>query len=242
MEIKGLTFLAAEPPPSLTASLEKQSVRAILNGSVPTFYYHSATIGTFLDWREHNAQSGLMKELWSSEEGKSFAVPCVNDKGQFEGTVTISNFFSVLEATVKGVQLDYQMVEDAEYSSKWNLETSQALVEQLARLPRSTPLPLRLLLDTSAIALQDSTSVHRAYSVFRMVGMRYMVIVDGGNRVVGMLSRSDFADSIHHDTHLEQEPAADKKTTSRSPAQVAPTTGSTNRQALLPADSLGGGR
>ena len=51
--------------------------------------------------------------------------------------------------------------------------------------------------------MRDNISILRAYSLFRTMGCRHMVIVDIGNKVVGALARYDVVDVCHpHDeTH-----------------------------------------
>lgn len=71
-------------------------------------------------------------------------------------------------------------------------------------------------------------SILRAYSLFRSMGCRTMVVTDIGNKVVGMLSRPDLVDICHppHDVH-DHAPT-------HTPAAVVAPAGGTGREALLP--------
>lgn len=43
----------------------------------------------------------------------------------------------------------------------------------------------------SAMSVADKMSLHRAYVIFRSLGLRHMVIVDEANRAVGVVTRKD---------------------------------------------------
>ena len=87
----------------------------------------------------------------------------------------------------------------------------------------SAPLDLKPVTHTSSYSVRDNMSILRAYSLFRTMGSRHMIVVDIGNRVVGMLARNDLVDVCHphHDEHHD------------APAPAAPAAG-TGREALLP--------
>lgn len=46
-------------------------------------------------------------------------------------------------------------------------------------------------MNSSAMSVPESFSVERAYTVFRVLGLRHLVVVDHLNRVKGILTRKD---------------------------------------------------
>ena len=67
----------------------------------------------------------------------------------------------------------------------------------------NTLLPLGPVINTSTYTVRDNMSILRAYTLFRSMGCRQMVVVDIGNHVVGMLTRNDLVDICHppHEEH-----------------------------------------
>ena len=53
----------------------------------------------------------------------------------------------------------------------------------------TAPLDLKPVINTSSYTVRENMSILRAYSLFRTMGCRFMLVVDIGNQVVGMLTR-----------------------------------------------------
>ena len=88
-------------------------------------------------------------------------------------------------------------------------------------------LALGPMINTSSYSVRDNMSILRAYTMFRSMGCRTMVVTDIGNKVVGMLTRHDLVDVCHPPHHVhDQAPAA--------PVTVASPAAGTGREALLP--------
>ena len=61
----------------------------------------------------------------------------------------------------------------------------------------TAPLDLKPVINTSSYTVRENMSILRAYSLFRTMGCRSMVVVDISNHVVGMLTRPDLVDICH---------------------------------------------
>ena len=61
------------------------------------------------------------------------------------------------------------------------------------------PIDLAPYTDASALSVRDHFSLHRAYMIFRTMGLRHMIVTDGDNQVAGILTRRDLMDFRLHD-------------------------------------------
>ena len=91
-------------------------------------------------------------------------------------------------------------------------------VEDLAMTEqdRTCWLDLRPYVDTAPFTVQDCTSIQRTYRLFRTLGLRHLLIVDGHYKLKGLITRKDLdaktldekLNSIHdaHSEAYQQEP------------------------------------
>ncbi|ORZ32711.1 chloride channel [Catenaria anguillulae PL171] len=84
-------------------------------------------------------------------------------------------------------------------------------------------------MNRSPLTVRLDTSANKAYNLFRHLGLRHLVVVEGDNEVVNMLTRIDFSEMEHHQ---DGRPHAPTPTTSaahiplqhmESPTQLSPT-------------------
>ncbi|KAJ8609537.1 hypothetical protein CTAYLR_006025 [Chrysophaeum taylorii] len=61
----------------------------------------------------------------------------------------------------------------------------------VADIDRNCWLDLRPYADTAPFTVQDCASVQRTYKLFRTLGLRHLIVVDGANRVKGIITRKD---------------------------------------------------
>ncbi|KAG7374782.1 chloride channel [Nitzschia inconspicua] len=63
---------------------------------------------------------------------------------------------------------------------------------------------LRPYANTAAVSVQETSSVHRTYSLFRSLGLRFLPVVNKYNQVVGTITRSDLTADALAQTMLEK--------------------------------------
>ena len=227
IEFKGLTFLAAEAPdervheldrqvrhlpiapsfhllPSpcahnLLCELEPQTIKQIVqSNSVQTLCSDGCTIGTALKLLEGQV---LMNDT-------TYAV--IDKEERFEGTLSLVHLLELIDANLDGKALEHPPLEQAELAHAHKTKdvcTSDAanLVQRCRDVEGGVdaPLSLKPVVNLSAYSVRDTMSILRAYNIFRTMGCRNMVVVDIGNKVVGMLTRNDLVDICHppHDEH-----------------------------------------
>ena len=214
IEFKGLTFLAAEAPADRTHELDRQMIKQIITDKPPTLSSSNSTIGSALKVLE----SGLHNDV-------TYAV--IDDKEQFEGTISLVQLLKLVDATLDGQELQHQPLEAAEAVQRSKTkEMCEADAEAVMARCRASgaltaPLALHPVLNTSSYTVNDKMSILRAYNLFRTMGCRHMVVVDISNKVVGMLTRHDLVDVCHppHDDHGHHDPPAQPA----QPAQPAGT-------------------
>ena len=81
---------------------------------------------------------------------------------------------------------------------------TDATLERCSSEPelRATRLALSKYVNTSAFSLRASFSLHRAYMLFRTMGLRHLIITSVDNRVVGVITRRDLMDfQLHNVLH-----------------------------------------
>lgn len=60
-------------------------------------------------------------------------------------------------------------------------------------------LDLRPYMDRSPFTVNSQTTLSRTYNLFRTMGLRHLPVVDGSNKVVGMITREDMLETkLHH--------------------------------------------
>ena len=223
IEFKGLTFLAAEAPADRTHELDAQMVKQILTGKPQTLTSHNTSVGSALKVLE----SGLHNDV-------TYAV--IDEHERFEGTISLVQLLKLIEGTLDGVELEHRPLEAAECiqrnKTKEMCEADAEAVMARCRQSNALDAPLALgpLINTSSYTCNERMSILRAYSLFRTMGCRHMVVCDVGNKVVGMLTRHDLVDVCHppHDDHGHHEEAH-----APEPPPATPSTASEGRTAPL---------
>jgi len=147
------------------------------------------------------------------------AYPVVDREGRFEGTVTRGQLLAMLDGAARGGSalstpegVGYlQMLTEVEGLVGDPQKVSNALErcskdEGLA----IRPFDLAPYVNASAFAVRDVFSLHRAYMLFRTMGLRHLVVTNADNHVAGVLTRRDLMDFRlhevlhphgHHDDH-----------------------------------------
>jgi len=204
IELKGLTFLAAEAPADRLDELDRQMVAQIVSPGCATISSHGCTIGSAIDVLDTPGQ-GLQNDI-------TYAV--IDREKRFEGTISLIQLLSQIEATLQGTALEFRPLEIAEMrqasKTKQMCEADATAVKDHCRRmgALNTLLPLGPVINTSTYTVRDNMSILRAYTLFRSMGCRQMVVVDIGNHVVGMLTRNDLVEVCHppHEIHEEVHP------------------------------------
>ena len=144
------------------------------------------------------------KKLGQSQHG---AYPVVDDEGRLQGTVTRSQLYAVFVAAAHGVPngegggIQYlELLAGAEAAAMDAAGTASA-INSCATDPGLSlrPCDLTAYTNASAFSVRDTFSIHRAYMLFRTMGLRHLVVTDSDNRVVGVLTRRDLMDFQLHE-------------------------------------------
>lgn len=226
IEFKGLTFLAAEAPPERTHELDSQMIKQILLGTPHTLASHDATIGS--------AAQLLEKDIASGRFSNDTTYPVVDAEDRFEGLISLVHLLALIEATLDGKELHHRPLETAEVvqrskTKEMCISDAEGVISRCRSIQGAMEAKLALgpMINTSSYSVRDNMSILRAYTMFRSMGCRTMVVTDIGNKVVGMLTRHDLVDVCHPPHHVhDQAPAA--------PVTVASPAAGTGREALLP--------
>lgn len=74
-----------------------------------------------------------------------------------------------------------------------NSEELAAKLHAMANDPKYATrlIDLSAYINDSALSVQSNFSLHRAYIIYRTLGLRHLTVVDRCNRVVGMITRKD---------------------------------------------------
>ena len=74
-----------------------------------------------------------------------------------------------------------------------NSEELAAKLQAMADDPKYATrlIDLSAYINDSALSVQSNFSLHRAYIIYRTLGLRHLTVVDRCNRVVGMITRKD---------------------------------------------------
>jgi len=83
-------------------------------------------------------------------------------------------------------------------------------------------LDMRAHMDPSPPTLNEATSLRRGYNLFRTMGFRHLVVVDGNLFVVGIITRSDMNEHrLEHFWHSEKEQMQKEMTIDTLPTAIA---------------------
>jgi CBS-domain-containing membrane protein len=169
-------------------------VKQIITSKPTTISSKDCTIGVAL--------AALETELHNDV---TYAV--VDEHERFEGTLSLVQLLKLIDATIDGQELQHQPLEAAEAiqrsKTKAMCEADAGKVMERCRSSDALAAPLALgpVVNTSSYCVNEKMSILRAYSLFRTMGCRHMVVVDIGNRVVGVLTRHDLVDVCHPPHH-----------------------------------------
>jgi chloride channel 7 len=167
------------------------------------------------------ACGALARTLLDSAHG---AYPAVSAEGHFVGAVTRRHLLAALQAAASGRNC---VLSHEELSAPLvgGPAAQRGLLEQCLE-PRRAALQLDLASynNASAFAVRADFSLHRAYLLFRTMGLRHLFLTDAANRVVGVLTRKDLMDYrlhavLHPHGHEHDDPAEDNLLTGPSPGK-----------------------
>lgn len=154
-------------------------------------------------WAEESYGS-LAKTLSETDHG---AYPVVDEQGRFQGSVARSQILAVLTAVAKGGSaiadkpLGYLELLTAAEKCANDPQGVAAALDSCGNDAglSARPCDLSPYIDSSAVSVRDQFSLHRAYMLFRTMGLRHLYITDADNLVVGVLTRRDLMDFRLHD-------------------------------------------
>ena len=150
------------------------------------------------------------------------AYPLVDEQGRFEGSISRGQLLAVLAqgflqhkrrasargeggrtaAPGGGAPLNHlQLLErEEEVTRDGSALRSEAVAYCLSEPSLSmAACDLAPYMNASAFSLRADFSLHRAYMLFRTMGLRHLVVTDVANHVVGVLTRRDLMDFRLHD-------------------------------------------
>merc|ERR1740128_1343250 len=142
----------------------------------------------------------LVNILRDTEHG---GFPVVTPDNKFIGLITRFQLMTLLCKGFTNQALDTADIIDLKIDfSEFNRMRGHKLVDpkltsellnqsQLSSERSGSRINLGNYVNRSALALPRQFSLHRTYLIFRTLGLRHLTIVDGDNRVVGILTRKD---------------------------------------------------
>jgi CBS-domain-containing membrane protein len=133
---------------------------------------------------------------------------------RFQGTISRSQLLAQLGMAAEGggapaashtlSHMELLAAADAE-TPEWVAATLETCAGQPALA--EAHVDLGPYVNASAFSVRSDFSLHRAYMIFRTMGLRHLIITDVANEVVGVLTRKDLMDfRLHavlhaHDQH-----------------------------------------
>jgi len=141
------------------------------------------------------------------------AYPVVDLDGRFEGTVTRHQLLAVLQDAASGGGAPDAFTKDPEgrgYLSMLTAAEEASHGEYEGALERCATeqglvhraCDLSAYVNASAFSVRSNFSLHRAYMLFRTMGLRHLIITSVDNRVVGVITRRDLMDfQLHNVLH-----------------------------------------
>lgn len=138
------------------------------------------------------------------------AYPVVDARGSFKGNISRDQLLAVLVQASSGMppgrahaggipHLELNAAAEAA-AADFAFNRCDALEKCMCDQGglRDQPCDLDPYVNASAFAVRNDFSLHRAYMLFRTMGLRHLVITDVENKVVGVLTRRDLMDFRLH--------------------------------------------
>jgi len=128
--------------------------------------------------------------------------PLTDAEGHFVGTISRSHLTAVVVTGANGggnkVLTHEELLDFEQETTPADIDTA---LEKCQADPTLAPSKVNLspYINSSAVSLPTQFSLHRAYMIFRTMGMRHLVVTDNANKVVGILTRKDLMDYRLHD-------------------------------------------
>jgi chloride channel 7 len=144
------------------------------------------------------------------QETRHGAYPVLDVHGRFEGTVSRDQLIAVLAEAASGGGSPDAFTRDPNGNGYLALLTAaeeanhgeyEAALERCATDPSLSgkPCDLSAYVNASAFSLRSNFSLHRAYMLFRTMGLRHLIVTDVENLVVGVITRRDLMDFQLHE-------------------------------------------
>ena len=132
------------------------------------------------------------------------AYPIVDSNKRFAATITRAHLTAVLVAGASGRAGTVMSHEELLAAEERMTENPTLLVHSLEKCAEDhdlsvRPIDLSPYINPSAISLRSDFSLHRAYMVFRTMGLRHLVVTNIANEVTGVITRKDLMDFKLHD-------------------------------------------
>jgi chloride channel 7 len=202
MEAKCLPFL--NPEVTLHGAMDGDLERFTVAQLLEAIHHGDQTVVT-MGAGESETFGSVARKLDETTHG---AFPVVHEDGRFEGLVSRTQLLAILAASRNGedggsrLAKDYLELIHSEEVARQNADTGET--RELLHACGQPPLASRLFnigpfVNSSAFSVRDHFSLHRAYMLFRTMGLRHLTVVDGFNKVVGVVTRRDLMDFNLHD-------------------------------------------
>jgi len=189
LELKCIPFLDLAPvykEKGKPVNLEQYTVKDVMHHPVHTL-------------REVENLETIVKVLRETEHG---GFPVLSQTGQFIGLITRFQLMTLLCKGFTRNSLDNDIIQLQVDFSEFNRMRGHKLVDpklthellnqtQLVSERRAGQLNLAEFVNRSSLPLPHWFSLHRTYLIFRTLGLRHLTVVDGDNKVVGILTRKD---------------------------------------------------
>eukprot|EP00981_Chlorochromonas_danica_P015383 scaffold11846_cov149-Ochromonas_danica.AAC.14 len=157
----------------------------------------------------------VMEALYTTNHN---GFPVVNRDGKLRGVILRKTLCTLLKLKA------YSTPTDAPKTSDGGIVLAQAATVFYDTLERSYPnypdvksvklaereltfwLDMRAYMDSSPIVVNEGASIRRCYDLFRTLGLRHLIVVDGELLVKGIITRSDLDEHrLEHYWHEEGE-------------------------------------
>ena len=197
METKHIPYLAEEADVKFNTkereSLENHRVKEIMSCPVNTIH-------------EVESLHKLVDVLSSTHHG---GFPITDEDNRFLGLITRFELLVIFIRAINNKEFinqteDGLMEPSVEYSDINRMRghymsdpaLHQGLLEQIKTSgDKNLRINLARYVNRSAISIPETFSLQRTYTMFRVMGLRHLTVVDTGNRVTGIVTRRDLQNS-----------------------------------------------
>ena len=136
--------------------------------------------------------------------------PVVNEDDHFVGLITRFELMMILNKATTGRLLSDDNAQDkvvepnvmyndiskmrSHYMADPSLNTGM-LSQAMMSAERNVRINLTRYINRSAMSIPETFSVQRSFTIFRVLGLRHLTVVDTWNRVKGLVTRKDLMES-----------------------------------------------